>query len=700
MKKLAALIQKTGMLAAFSLLFFTQADAQYNVEILTSTTVYVKDSTVAAFKGVNWVSASDVQGVGPVIFNGSSAQNIDMNNLSISGLTIDNTNNVTMLDSMTVANTNTFTAGNLLLGNYRITLEGKVDGNGATGRFTANGNSSMVFSGSGGSDTFYLDQSTPNSTNRLNYLTLNRNSATLFCGDTVQIRGVVYHLAGTIDANDSRLKLKALSPVVYGQVAGIGTGTIADTMYAEFEIGDSVQSPLEQWRHFTSPLKNATLVNELNDDITLQFTPIENSNIWTFSQDRGNNCWRNVAADEEMHNNHYAIYLWPLSYGFSPTSSNFRVDINGTYPGTGNFPRTLGRTNPNGYTGQPEDDTVGWHMIPNPYPSNISFQYQPDLEGGSSYYVWDITGIWDDSTGCGGCKKRGVYATYRADNGLTANGGRSVLGPFQVFYVRAAVNNASFSVDNSWRTTDSMYNNIGRKADMDYDRLNVKVTNKERVTDELYVWFDEIQGNNKYDRKDGLKLMNDPEAPNIYTLTEDKKRMVFNVLKDIPDDVYSVEMPFVSSTPGAHELTFKLENQYKTEEIYMEDRKTGKLHNVQSGAYKFNHDTANYVKERFVLHFRKKNSTSTVQDYLDTKSPVEISTDSRNILVSFPQNNEKSAIISIYDMLGRQVMDSRRVDNHKGIYTINAAGLSSGYYVVKVQTGNTIKSAPVVISNQ
>lgn len=676
--------------------------AQYDVEVKGSTAVFINSGTTVAFKGNNWVSASDIQGAGPVIFNASSAQNVNMKNMSISGITVNNSNNVTMLDSMTVANTTLFSNGNLLLGNFRIDQKGKVEGQGSTGRFTANGNSILVFSGTGGTDTFFMDQTTPNTTNRIKDITVDRTGETVVCGDTAQVRGVVYHTAGTIEANSSRLKLVALAPSEYGQVSGTGSGTISGTMYMEMAVGSSVQSPLEQWRHFTSPLKDATLSGELNDDITLLYTPISNANVWTFDQSRSVNSWRPVQADETMHNNDYAIYLWPLSYGLNPTTTSFMVDINGTYPGTGDFNRTLARTNPNGYTGQAEDDTVGWHMVPNPYPSNISFPYNANLEGGSSYYVWDITGIWDDSSGCGGCKKRGVYSIYRADNGLTSNGGRSVLPPFHVFYVRAATNNVSLPLGNSWRTTDSMYNFIGRKSGDIYDKLHIRVKSPEDVSDEMYLWFDENRAKNEYDILDTYKKLNDPFAPNIYTLTEDGKMAAFNVLKEIPDgkDFYSVEMPFECKLPGKFEMNLDFENPYQVDDIILEDRKTGAKHDVlRDGKYTFNNDTAakDGMKDRFVLHFKRKASLSTLEDYLNEASPIKISTDTKDIFVRFP-SAQKGALINVYDMLGRQVMKTHVVDNEDNTYIISGNGLSAGYYTVKVQGTNGTASAPVFLN--
>ncbi len=702
MKILNTLINPSKLLlTAFVLLIASAANAQFDVEVKASTTVFLKGNTTVAFKGANWVSASDIQGTAPVIFNRGAAQNINMKNNAISGITVNNNNDVTMLDSMTVTNRTRFALGNLRIRNFRLFLRGKIEGQGSTGRLRANGNSVLIFGGGGGNDTFFMDQTSPNTTNRLKNLWIDRSGGTVVCGDTAQVRGVVYHINGTINANNSHLKLKALSPSEYGQVSGAGAGTITGTMCMEMSVGSSVGSPLEQWRHFTSPLKDATLNDELNDDITLQYTPIANANIWTFDQSRLVNTWRPVQADEDMHNNDYAIYLWPLAWGFSPVTTSFIVDINGTYPGTGDFNRTLARTNPNGYTGQAVDDTVGWHMVANPYPSNISFPYNPNLEGGSSYYVWDITGIWDDSSGCGGCKKRGVYSIYRADNALTSNGGRSVLPPFHVFYVRAATNGVNLPLGNDWRTTDSMYNFIGRKSNDIFDKLHVKVTSPENVSDELYLWFDNVRGENKFDPLDTYKKMNDPFAPNIYTLTDDGKMTAFNVVKEVPadKDFYSVEMPFMSKLPGKFKMDLDFENSFLVTEITLEDRKTGKKHDVlRDGVYEFDNDTnGTYMTERFVLHFQKLSSSANLIDYLNEDSPIKISTDTKDIFVRFP-SVQKGAKINVYDVLGREVMKVHTVNVATTQYVINGAGLSAGYYTVKVQNQNGITSAPVFLN--
>lgn len=702
MKILNTLINPSKLLlTAFVLLIASAAHAQFDVEVKASTTVFLKGNTTVSFRGNNWVSASDIQGTAPVIFNRGSAQNINMKDRSLSGITLNNSADVTMLDSMEVANTTLFSAGNLRIGNFRLRQRGKVEGQGGTGRYRGNGNSVLVFNGSGGDDSIFMDQTIPNVTNRIKRLRVNRTGSTIVCGDTIQVRGVVIHAGGTINANNSHLKLKALGPSEYGQVSGSGTGTITGTMCMEMSVGDNVGSPLEQWRHFTSPLKDATLSGELNDDITVQYTPFANANVWTFDQSRLVNTWRPVQADEDMHNNDYAIYLWPTAWGFNPTSPSFIVDINGTYPGTGDFNRTLARTNPNGYTGQAVDDTVGWHMVANPYPSNISFPYNANLEGGSSYYVWDITGIWDDSSGCGGCKKRGVYSIYRADNGLISNGGRSVLPPFHVFYVRAATDGVNLPLGNDWRTTDSMHNFIGRKSEDIFDKLHVRVTSPENVSDELYLWFDNVRGKNKFDHLDTYKKPNDPFAPNIYTLTDDRKKVAFNVLNNIPadKDFYSVEMPFESKLPGKFKMDLNFENSFLVTEITLEDRKTDTKHDVlRDGVYEFENDTnGTYMTERFVLHFKKKSSSADLTDYLNENSPIKISTDTKDIFVRFP-SAQKGAKIDLYDMLGRKVIKAHTVDVATNQYVINGAGLSAGYYTVKVQNENGITSAPVFLN--
>jgi hypothetical protein len=49
-------------------------------------------------------------------------------------------------------------------------------------------------------------------------------------------------------------------------------------------------------------------------------------------------------------------------------------------------------------------------------------------------------------------------------------------------------------------------------------------------------------------------------------------------------------------------------------------------------------------------------------------------------------------------MLGRQVMETRRVDTHSELYILDGSGLTSGFYTVKVETSNEVKSAPVFIT--
>ncbi|HYG14616.1 MAG TPA: T9SS type A sorting domain-containing protein, partial [Bacteroidia bacterium] len=244
----------------------------------------------------------------------------------------------------------------------------------------------------------------------------------------------------------------------------------------------------------------------------------------------------------------------------------------------------------------------------------------------------------------------------------------------------------------------SSYNHIGRKTS-EFDLLHIKATSPEKVSDEIYLWFNKYSADNKFDKLDGLKLLNAPESPSIYTLTADGKKAVFNVMKEITDNYHSVEMPFTSTTKGSFSLEFTFENPDQVETITLEDRKTGTFSDVLANTtYTFEHDGSTKMKERFVLHFQRKGGTTAIEDYLAETQPVQISTDSRNIMVRFPVIKQNGAQITVYDMLGRQVMETRRVDTNSELYIIDGSSLSSGYYTVKVQAGNEVKTAPVFIT--
>jgi hypothetical protein len=174
---------------------------------------------------------------------------------------------------------------------------------------------------------------------------------------------------------------------------------------------------------------------------------------------------------------------------------------------------------------------------------------------------------------------------------------------------------------------------------------------------------------------------------------------VFNVFKEISDDFYSVEMPFESKLSGKFEITFGFENPNQVQTIELEDRKTGKRTDILiNKTYSFDHEAGNN-KDRFVLHFRKAGATTNIEDYISDNRPIEVTTDASSIFVRFPIVKEGGAIIDVYDMLGRKVMATRNVKTDNEVYIISGAGLSAGYYTVKVQAGKEVKTAPVFISN-
>lgn len=461
-------------------------------------------------------------------------------------------------------------------------------------------------------------------------------------GSGFEFEGILRVSSSTTLATNSLLTLGASSATSYGQIGAGGSlnGAISGNITCEYYIGGGGAG----WRSICSPVSGATLA-QINDDVPLYFsTPDPNfANVFRFDESGSAPHWTAASGlSQSMDAGGFAVYL---------RNSNLPVtiDITGTYQGTSDYILSgLTRTGSN-------NDTSGWHIIRNPWPSGFYWDGSISNIQGTAVYFYD--------------QSTGTYTSF--DN---VNDG--VVPPFTAFTIKVSSNNVSVTLPNSNRNIAIATNFFDKTVSVEnFVELSLKNL-KTGITDKAK-FFTDSAAQNGFDALDGFKKMNDPAAPSIYIVSDDK-RLNRDVWSDIPEK--GIDLPIAVSTQstGKHQLTAALENIERGVEVYLEDKLSGKLYDIAKGAFTFDVETGD-IAERFILHIRKKSATA-----VEESATADFFIGSNGTMISIGATTTETLAVEVVDLLGKTIYKGA-IDAHEG-QTAMLPELQAmpGYYVVKV----------------
>jgi PKD repeat protein len=239
-------------------------------------------------------------------------------------------------------------------------------------------------------------------------------------------------------------------------------------------------------------------------------------------------------------------------------------------------------------TGTNTDATSkGFHFVSNPFWAPILWS------GVTGSNLYGTAYRYDPNTG-----------SYGAYNNITAP---MEISTNEAFFVRgnwATVNagNSTFSITfpASARTTGE--NNTFLRSGLPY-AYGVKITvNAHNTTDYTLIAFDNRFTTAHDNGYDALKLDNDFNVANIYTIDATAQR---SAILALPENTATASVPLNIDIryTDLHNLTFDLQSFPSTAMVFLEDKTTGVWHNLRvNNTYSFN-ATIGDNSDRFVLHF-------------------------------------------------------------------------------------------------
>lgn len=172
------------------------------------------------FSGTNTNAISGNGSTSTVIFNGSGNVNLFLDQTTsgttnrLGTLTFNRTGNILTLNNATqTAVALNVLAGKLAINKQLLTINGTVTSD-ATNNITAGPGCNVTFGGSGDA-TFFLDQTTPATTNRISTLTINRSGNTINMGNNVNL-GRLTLSAGAIAIASNTLTVDSTAAIIFG----------------------------------------------------------------------------------------------------------------------------------------------------------------------------------------------------------------------------------------------------------------------------------------------------------------------------------------------------------------------------------------------------------------------------------------------------------------------------------------------------
>jgi hypothetical protein len=457
----------------------------------------------------------------------------------------------------------------------------------------------------------------------------------------------------------------------------LGTGSLIDNGFSGSAIAHVARgltgylSPTDYIYHFlSSPVRT-------QDILAGNFIhPATNTDDF-FKFDEISNTWINARADGNIWNpgfeTSFAIgrgYL--VSYPSNGTKT-FIGKLN-TYPTDTVFTCTYHEYPTGG---------GGWNLLGNPFPSTLDW----DLVKATGLTQMDDALYYYDAT-------QSNYVCYiPLDDipGTYLGSGTKDIPPMQGFmaHVNHAFTTGQVTINNTMRG----HGGLGYYYKATSASLNnylVLTTNGNDFSDQAFVYFTNKASVNFDGNLDAYKLSSmNTGVPMLYTVTPDQTQLAINSL---PATATAAPLPldFIAGKDGEFSITASQLNTFQPDvTITLEDLKTGTSQNLMKNpTYTFTGQTSD-DPARFLLHFA---GTIGIQDQKNTDA-LKIYSNGKTVYISAPAGM-KEGQVQITDLLGQTLL-TKNLDN-KVLNQVQLS-VSEGYYIVKVQNDETVKTVKVFI---
>jgi hypothetical protein len=649
---------------------------------------------------------------------GQSIPSFTYNNLTLSN----SSGNQTLNGDIKIQGTLTITSGGKLkLNGYSIRAVNAFSG---TGQITGGSASRMNITGSS-AGTFYMDQTTPLTTNRLKYLGL-AVSATATLGNTVAIYGDSSYsgnvdlktssvlTSNTIGTNAALLQLKYNVASEYHAVLGMNGGSLL----GEAMVEDYFYSGSRTYRQVGHALDSAMSLNQITDDFDL-FGSISNgssgrgsgknkdglyaatstakNSVFTYKEDVASGSkW--VPFTTSTSNSTIATGMG-IMFVMRPTGSGESGNYNAQimdYEGAINQRRRAVSVLKNTGTG-----TYGYNLLANPYAAYLDFDKFIDT---NSAILADVGFYkYNKSTKNYTTHSKSGSLWFKSSTAFTVNSAN--VDPGDAFWIR--VKSAGTVYMNPKMTAYSKATDVSKenKLEIDttaYSMLGIKMKSQADTTlgDEVSILSASWGGDMSYKQGDMANM--NGTCIDLSVVSSDKESLAFKTLSItqswlIPLNVqacaigsYSFDFAIDANKPG-YEAEYELLDKYLN--------KSMKIVSGSKLTFEVNADAASLGGDRFYINAipsKVLNDNDLNTDRVVTIFPNPISSaDVLNIHVA----QGKGLQIELVNAMGQQLYRAEHVAGGR-ILEVDLMSLrvAPGIYYLKATRDNESETQSVIIN--
>lgn len=382
-----------------------------------------------------------------------------------------------------------------------------------------------------------------------------------------------------------------------------------------------------------------------------------------------------IYYSEPAHHFHYIISLdstldqTMLGYGIWSDGSNATVNFSGTL-NTGSLSIPVSRT-----YDISTSDYDGWNLVGNPYPSAVDLSL--------------LTGSWTNVEATAWCwdPVAGVYKVYPSGGGGSHT---KYIPPEQGFFVHNYTGSSGTVIMNHGARVHKGEDFL-KSSDDPANLLKIMASGTiNSYYDELSVYFNDSRKQDYEPGYDAWKYSGLAEAPQIYTLVNNKKVSV-NALPFSQKNI-TVPMGFSTSIPGNYTLVATNIGSFDaTIKISLEDLKLSTTQDLKLyPSYTFTYDTLDNAN-RFVLHFNNP-SFGIAERNID--HAIQIYSNEDHLYIKSLDGNPLKGFGILYDLPGKELFRYQLANTMLNRFT---PGVMEGYYFVRIVTDAGIYNGKVYL---
>ncbi|MDB5274087.1 MAG: hypothetical protein JWO58_2454 [Chitinophagaceae bacterium] len=549
-----------------------------------------------------------------------------------------NANNLTINTSGTLTNT----SGTLNLYSNLVN----------NGTYTDNGTTAFVGT---------TAQSITGATN-FNNLTLN-NAAGLTLNNASTVKGVLTLTNGTFTTNNN------LNVDLYwGAIAGTGAGTTTGNIrFFKIIYGNG-------YHYISSPLPGRTAA-DWDDNVTIKFGA--NSNLYSYNETLPDTNmkvgWTPVTSTSTALQTMTGYALYFKLY-------NTVLDVSGPYTHNPGTLTSVTLTNTKSTTPFFKPASDGWNHIGNPYPTTLDWSAAGWTKTGidNAVYYWDSHAL--------------RFASYVS--GVGNNGGTQYIPSMQGFFVKVTTSGGtgSLAMTNSVRTTPTN-KDVWRTSSEDH--ILRLTTSSSTFDDETIIRFMDDATDTLDSQYDAYKLMNGGQTPSFYSYYNANEYAI-NSLPSIAID-RTIPLKLNTAFNGSYTFTADLTGFEDVDSILFIDQAQNVRQDLKiNPTYTVDLITGN-IANRFFINYKNQPDVVTGDTPSSQSSGIDVFGLEQKVTVKFNDTKIGNADIRIFDIKGNAVYALKNQNVSSGLVEINLPTISTGVYVVKIESGQASKTQEVIL---